>query len=176
MVEQDKNQISEQEAELYDRQIRWEKWLSRTRTRSASRRPSSMTGRSGGKNGWAGQEPDQRAGGRALWQADQVGKMVEQDRNQISEQEAELYDRQIRWDKIWNLKLIFLHFLSFTKNMVGSANDLSTVLAKEWFLFFRIFLSDLHLLFFVLSVFVPQLCRSGPRRGTGTDTDPYIRS
>jgi hypothetical protein len=26
-----------------------EKWLSRTRTRSASRRPSSMTGRSGGE-------------------------------------------------------------------------------------------------------------------------------
>jgi hypothetical protein len=51
MVEQDKNQISEQEAELYDRQIRWEKWLSRTGTRSVSERPSSMTGRSGGKNG-----------------------------------------------------------------------------------------------------------------------------
>ncbi len=28
-----------------------EKWLSRTRTRSVSRRPSSMTGRSGGING-----------------------------------------------------------------------------------------------------------------------------
>jgi hypothetical protein len=28
------------------------------------------------------------------------GKMVEQDKNQISEQEAELYDRQIRWEKI----------------------------------------------------------------------------
>jgi hypothetical protein len=51
MVEQDRNQISEQEAELYDRQISWEKWLSRTGIRSVSRRPSSMTGRSGGKNG-----------------------------------------------------------------------------------------------------------------------------
>jgi hypothetical protein len=31
----------------------------------------------------------------------------------------------------------------------------------------NIFLSNLQIPYFVLSVFVPQLCRSGPRCGTG---------